>query len=1045
LIKDTILATGMDNTNQQEEAIFQAAREFPDPGRRQAYIEGACAHNPELRRRVEALFSAQPDEEKFFAEGVAAIVSSTVLAPLIEKPGEMIGRYKLLQKIGEGGCGVVYMAEQQEPVRRRVALKVIKLGMDTKQVIARFEAERQALALMDHPNIAKILDGGVTETGRPYFVMDLVQGLPIIEFCDEAKLSTRQRLDLFLEVCSAVQHAHQKGIIHRDIKPSNILVTLHGDKPVPKVIDFGIAKATQQPLTDKTVFTQFQQFIGTPAYMSPEQATLSGLDIDTRSDIYSLGVLLYELLTGKTPFDAKELVQAGLDEMRRTIREEEPDRPSTKVSTLGGEELTTTARRRGLEAPKLVNALRGDLDWIVMKCLEKDRARRYDTANGLATDIQRHLSNEPVMACPPSRIYRLQKTIRRNKVAFAAATAIALSVFAGLAASTWMFFMERTAKRAQERLRLQAQAEAAKSQQVAQYFKDMLNGVGPSVALGRDTTILGEILDKAAASVGAQFTNQPDVEISLRDAIAGVYLELNQLNKAEAMESSALRIGKQLYGQHDPALGSILAHLTLIFFSARRYGEAEHTAQEALAILRAAPPSKQTQGDLAETLDALGKTYRYQDKKVEALTVLREALETKRKLWGNASLEIADALNAYGKAVREHGDPAEADAMFREALRILDQNHVPQTDLSRAGVLCNLSIACQLAGKFDDAEEAERAAVAVFRNVVKAAGERPDLGLGMASYYADYFGDLSALLLKQGKWEEAQGLQREVLQSLEKAANSLSMGKQAQDDPDILWARGHVLARLGRWKEAVADLMRVRELRPPQALCWLHLAALFTQTGDIDAYGKHCRLALERFADTTDPIVAEQIAKACLYMPSSQVDLVRVSTLANTAMRLGNDSGSPSWHFCEGLVEYRQGHFAAAAEWMQRTLADLRDPKIPVPHANVGKEDASRDVTVYAILAMASQQLGKTAEAGTSLSKAEELAETKMPRMGQSDIRWWFDNWVLAHALLREAKELFEGLAHGASVQNPAFNAESQTKSPSVPQRSVGSNQPKSE
>src|SRR5881394_179254 len=321
--------------------------------------------------------AASPGEQR------ATVVATAVT----EKPGDRIGRYKLLQQIGEGGMGVVYMAEQEEPIRRRVALKVIKLGMDTKSVIARFEAERQALALMENPNIAKIFDAGATESGRPFFVMELVNGIPITQYCDEQRLPTKDRLGLFVEVCSAIQHAHQKGVIHRDIKPSNILVTLHGDKPVPKVIDFGVAKASQQRLTDKTVFTQFQQFIGTPAYMSPEQASLSGLDIDTRTDIYSLGVLLYEMLTGKTPFDAQELLAAGLEEMRRTISEQEPARPSTRLSTMLEGELTTTAKHRQTDAPKLLHLIRGDLDWVVMKALEKDRARRYESASSFASDL----------------------------------------------------------------------------------------------------------------------------------------------------------------------------------------------------------------------------------------------------------------------------------------------------------------------------------------------------------------------------------------------------------------------------------------------------------------------------------------------------------------------------------------------------------------------------------------------------------------------------------------------------------------------------------
>ncbi|HXP62486.1 MAG TPA: serine/threonine-protein kinase, partial [Dongiaceae bacterium] len=380
-------------------------------------------------------------------------------------PCERIGRYKLLEQIGEGGCGVVHMAEQEEPVRRRVALKVIKLGMDTRQVVARFEAERQALALMDHPNIARVFDAGTTETGRPYFVMELVGGVKITEYCDQYKLSTDQRLKLFIQVCQAIQHAHQKGIIHRDLKPSNILVTEGDGVAVPKIIDFGIAKATSgQELTDKTLFTAFDQFIGTPAYMSPEQAGLGRLDIDTRSDIYSLGVLLYELLTGRPPFDAAELQRAALDQILQTIREQEPPRPSTRLTGLTEQQLTAVARCRQSEPAKLAHLLRGDLDWIVMKALEKDRSRRYETANGLAVDLKRHLDNEPVVARPPGNLYKIQKLIRRNKLAFLAASVMSATLLIGLGISTWSFFKEQQARRRaegaeQEQSRLRERAE----------------------------------------------------------------------------------------------------------------------------------------------------------------------------------------------------------------------------------------------------------------------------------------------------------------------------------------------------------------------------------------------------------------------------------------------------------------------------------------------------------------------------------------------------------------------------------------------------------
>ena len=428
----------MSSNPQQIQTIFFAAVEKP-AAERTAHLDRECGDNLELRRRVEALLLAH-DAPGSFLDSPPPGVNGTIDPPISETPGDTIGPYKLVEQIGEGGFGVVYRVQQTEPVLRQVALKIIKPGMDTRQVIARFEAERQALALMDHPCIAKVFDAGSTENGRPYFAMELIKGIPITEYCDECNLPTRERLKLFLEVCRAVQHAHQKGIIHRDIKPSNVLVAMQDGQAVPKIIDFGVAKAMNQRLTEHTLVTAFAQMVGTPMYMSPEQAKMSPLEVDTRTDVYSLGVLLYELLTGATPFEKTRLKEAAFDELRRIIREEEPPRPSSRLSTMAADTASTIAERRRTEPRKLQQSVSGDLDWIAMKCLEKDRTRRYETANGLARDVERHLADEPVEACPPSAWYRLRKLARRNKSRLLIMCSLAIMLIAmsaSIAVSLW--------------------------------------------------------------------------------------------------------------------------------------------------------------------------------------------------------------------------------------------------------------------------------------------------------------------------------------------------------------------------------------------------------------------------------------------------------------------------------------------------------------------------------------------------------------------------------------------------------------------------------
>ncbi len=443
-----------------EKAIFNAALALESSAARQEYLESACGADRELFQRVSELLELQAESPSFMEAPAADILATLAMSAPTARVGKSIGRYRLRELLGEGGMGSVYVAEQEKPVRRKVALKIIKPGMDSREVIARFEAERQALALMDHPNIARVLDAGTTDQGLPYFVMELVKGMPITEHCDRNKLSIRDRLKLFLQVCHAVQHAHQKGIIHRDLKPSNVIVAMHDTLPVVKVIDFGVAKAIGQQLTDNTLYTAFSQMVGTPLYMSPEQAGYSSLDVDTRSDIYALGVLMYELLTGNTPFDRNTLKQAGYDEMRRIIREVDPPRPSARVSTLKAADQSTIAQQHCVERSKFSLLLRGELDWIVMKALEKDRNRRYDTAIGLAADVQRFLADEPVQACPPSFGYRFRKVARKNRVTITTLAVVALTMLAGTGVSVWQAVRATRAEFATNKQRVLAETNA---------------------------------------------------------------------------------------------------------------------------------------------------------------------------------------------------------------------------------------------------------------------------------------------------------------------------------------------------------------------------------------------------------------------------------------------------------------------------------------------------------------------------------------------------------------------------------------------------------
>ncbi len=501
----------MDDQQLDEKAIFNAALCLESVDDRQNYLRAACGSRPEILERVSLLLQIEAEPTSFLETPAAGVVATLAMSPPSERVGTTIGRYKLRELLGEGGMGSVYVAEQTEPVRRKVALKIIKPGMDSRQVISRFEAERQALALMDHPNIARVLDAGTTDKGLPYFVMELVKGAPITEHCDLQKLGIRERLELFVQVCNAVQHAHQKGIIHRDLKPSNIIVAIHDTLPVVKVIDFGVAKAIGQQLSENTLYTAFSQMVGTPLYMSPEQAGQSSLDIDTRSDIYSLGVLLYELLTGNTPFDRVTLKQAGYDEMRRIIREVDPPKPSARISTLKAADQSTIAQQHRVEPSKFSQLLRGELDWIVMKAIEKDRNRRYETAIGLARDIDRYLNDQPVEACPPSTAYRLKKLFRRNKASVLATSLVVLAMLVAAGMSVMLGIRESQA--AQRRL----------------FVQRGINDVLTEVARLRGQTSTTTLGNQTALTLAREQIQRAQALVDTGDADATVIAQVRQL------------------------------------------------------------------------------------------------------------------------------------------------------------------------------------------------------------------------------------------------------------------------------------------------------------------------------------------------------------------------------------------------------------------------------------------------------------------------------------------------------------------------------------
>ncbi len=951
------------------EATFNSALERPME-EREAYIAQACGDDTVLLADVRGLLAAHEDAGDFLKTEAppASAIKAEVVRLKPEEAGDRIGPYKLREQIGEGGFGVVWVAEQEKPVRRRVALKIIKLGMDTREVIARFEQERQALAMMDHPNIAHVLDAGATQFGRPFFVMELVRGVKITEYCDEQQLSTQERIELFITVCQAVQHAHQKGIIHRDLKPSNILVTVNDGKAVPKVIDFGVAKATQGRLVEHTVYTQFQQMIGTPLYMSPEQADMTSLDVDTRSDIYALGVLLYELLTGRTPIDEATMRQAGLDEMRRIIREVDPPRPSLRLKTLAGDELTTTAKRRHVEPAKLPGALRGDLDWIVMKCLEKDRTRRYDTANGLALDLRRHLQNEVITARPPTTGYLLGKLIRRNKLAFAAAAAVTLALVLGIVASLWQAMRatqaekqaHAEAQRATEAEKLagkrldESEEARAEAQAIAKFMSEVFGSPAPG-GDGRNVTVV-EALGNATKRLDADQSLPPERRARLQIHIAWTYESLGLHREGVPLVEKAAAYYRTARGPDHPETLMAMSQVVHLSRNAHRTDDAIKLGEETLERMRRVLGPEH--GETLWLTLLLANAYDDAKRGKEALAVLEDLVPRMSRAVGANAPGTLWALGGLASSLHNAGRVEEAIPVYERVLAARRRRYGslhPDT----------LWVAHQLAGSYYIVGRREEAI---------ALAEEAASGLRKA-------------MEPEHPWTKA-------------AERHLVAWKAVRDgkpDPTPKPAPAETLSRAGKFTEAAQATREFIKSRGAELEAGtgrsatrerMILAATLLAAGDRDAYRVACAEAASHFKNTADPTQAEQLAKACLLVAESGVDAATLAAFVATAQSHADEH----WmQLLNTLAEYRLGHWDAAADWATKMRANPKAPERGTAAA-------------AAILAMAEHQRHHPAEARAALDAAKTVIAAHWP--AGTDTNWYA--WLIADLLAKEAEALMK-------------------------------------
>jgi tetratricopeptide (TPR) repeat protein len=971
-----------------EESVFAEALEIADPPARAAFLDRACAGDPGLRHSVESLLSAYDAGEFLEAPALDPVVRAEEPA-VREGPGTVVGRYKLLEQIGEGGFGIVFMAEQQRPVRRKVAVKVLKPGMDSRQVIARFEAERQALALMDHLNIARILDTGETAAGRPYFVMELVKGVHITDYCDQNHLSVRERLGLFVSVCQGVQHAHQKGIIHRDLKPSNVLVTLHDGVPVVKVIDFGIAKALGQQLTDKTLFTQFAQLIGTPLYMSPEQAEMCGLDIDTRTDIYSLGVLLYELLTGTTPFTKEAFGTAAYDEMRRIIREEEPARPSTRISTLGQAAATVSANRQS-DPKRLSQLVRGDLDWIVMKALEKDRNRRYETASAFAADVQRFLNEEPIHACPPSAAYRLRKFVRRNKGPVLAACLIVLALVLGILGTTLALMEARSQRAAAEanadragKAQERAEQGFAKAKEAVEHYLQAVTN-DADLTHQRDSHGLRKKLLDAAVPFYQWFTEQKPGDAASEAERGWAYFRLAFVRSEMGEKEAAVRdyeCAQTIFlklmedcptvpqyredlAKADNNLGNLLKVLGQGPAGDQAHRRALEIREKLVADFPTVPAYRRA---LAVTLYNRGNSLYDLGQRPAAEQAYRRALDIQEKLVADFPtmpeyrLEMASGYNNLGTLLKDLGQRPAAEEAYRRALEIreklvADFPTVPEYRQALARGLRSQGALLSEVGLRPAAEQALRRAADIQKQLAADFPTMPECRQELAWHYED----LGRLLHDMGQRPAAEQAYRRALEIREKLVADFPMVPAYRQELALIHSNlGFLLQGFGQrpaaeqaYRQAleiqeklVADFPTAPLYREELALSHNNLGFLLQESGRRPAAEQAYRRALE-----IGEKLAADFPTVSRYRPG----------LAGNCVNLG-------------ILIRDQGQTEASLAWFARAVALLdplvqQEPRLATERLFLGNAHYGR--------AQALDRLGRHPEAVKDWDRALELNDT---------------------------------------------------------------------